>query len=239
MRDIKQQLFLIPGTMCNDLLWSLMLPALTETFDVHYLPPSIGENLDEMLIEIINRLPDEPVNVVGFSLGGYLSSMLAIKYPQRINRLFIIANSSGVLPESEIVQREEAVTFVNKHGYGGMSRRKAASLIDAQHPNADQIIAIIRQMDKDLGKSVFLNQMHATTHRPDLHQDFTQLHIPTTFYYSEQDPLVGKEWINQCTSNNVYFDEIIEQGSGHMLPLEKPQILLKRLKIWLHNSERG
>lgn len=229
----KQKIYMIPGTMCNELMWSFMLPSLTENFDIMYLPSPTGQSLDEMLSQITSVLTDESVNVVGFSLGGYLASMLAIKYPQRVNKLFIIANSSGVLPDSEILQRQEAIKFVNKHGYGGMSRRKAASLIDTAHPNTDKIIAIIRQMDKDLGKNVFLDQMYATTHRPDLHQAFYRLQIPTTFYYSKNDRLVDQVWIDQCAADNPCFDEIIEPGSGHMLPLEQPDKLLSHLTNWL------
>ena len=232
MSQDKKDLYLLPGTMCNALLWSEMLPQLTASFKVSYVPTPFGDNLDVMLDRLLAFLPDEPVDLVGFSLGGYLASLMAIRYPLRVKKIFIIANSSGVLPASEIAQRQEALRFVNQHGYAGMSRRKAASLIDHNHPNTDAIVAIIRQMDKELGKTVFLSQMNATTDRPDQHQDFHQLPIPTTFYYSANDRLVDSGWIDDCVENNGNFEQIIQPGSGHMLPLEQPQSLVEHLVNW-------
>lgn len=53
-------------------------------------------------------LPETPVHLVGYSLGGRLSLALALRHPERVRKLSLISASPGLKSESERFERQQA-----------------------------------------------------------------------------------------------------------------------------------
>lgn len=101
---------LVHGTVFNRTMWGPQREALSDEFRV-IAPdlPGHGDRRDERFrlaagIEtverVVDRLADDPVRLVGLSLGGYVATAYAHRNPERVERLVVAdscANPTGVL----------------------------------------------------------------------------------------------------------------------------------------------
>ena len=97
---------------------------------------------------------------------------------------------------------------------------------------SDRLIDLILEMDSDLGENEFISQYQYTSARTDLSKTISRLPLHSHFYYSDDDRLVNSDWFNKLTSLNPKLSVINTSGSGHMLPLEKPQELADYINSW-------
>lgn len=229
---MKTDVYLLPGTMCNELLWRDLKCLISDEITLNHIELPTAKNIDDITDALLNILPNHKVYLVGFSLGGYIASNFATQYPHRVEKLFIISNTACALNDNELKQRKELVSYLKKHGYSGISRQRAKSLLDESQQD-ERLINKIIEMDKQLGEAAFLSQMMTTTNRVDLCQKLIDSKLSITFYYSEFDSFINKTWMAELAHNNENVKAIVQSGAGHMLPLEQPLLLKVYLEDWI------
>jgi pimeloyl-ACP methyl ester carboxylesterase len=126
--NAKEKIYLIPGLMTDERLWSRIKPFLQNEYELVHVPIPHTEDFDEIIDILFNLFKEEKVNLLGFSLGGYIASYFAITYPNRVNRLFMVAATPGASNEAEIERRKEKFAIIEKEGFAGLSYEKAVSL---------------------------------------------------------------------------------------------------------------
>lgn len=226
------KIHLLPGTMCNALIWQPLRDVLPDAVELVHLDIPNHLSPKDLAAHYLHITGDERLNLAGFSLGGYLAAYFACRFPEHIARLFIIANSPAQLPEQELAQRQTIVRQISQHGYAGLSRARAARMLD-DGSCQKQHIDMMQQMDKELGETTLLSQYQYLSERDDLQSALCQQRFPCHFYYSEKDTLVNTSWLNQLVQQNTQVRLHETTGSGHMLPLEKPKELAMLLQQWL------
>ena len=228
---MKEKIYLIPGLMTDNRLWSRIIPLLENDYELVHTSIPHSEDFDEIIDILFNEFKEEKVNVLGFSLGGYIASYFAITYPNRVNRLFTVAATPGNSTEAEIERRKEKFVAIEKEGFVGLSYEKAKSLLEKQ--NDEESIKIIQDMFMDLGKESFISQLTSTFYRKDLFEDLINLSIPIWFFYSKNDRLLNQEAIKKLLLDNHNMNIISREGTSHNIPLEVPELLRKEKKKWM------
>ncbi|WP_237065760.1 alpha/beta fold hydrolase [Microbulbifer guangxiensis] len=228
----KTPLHMIPGTMCDERLWESLLPELPGVAP-HHIPIPAGDSVAALVEGLLSRLPEQPVNLFGFSLGGYLAAALATAYPQRIRRLFICSNTPCALPEEELNQRRQLLNWVRRHGYGGISDRKIAAMLGPESRERADIARTMRAMDATLGEAALIAQLGGTSERKDLADALASLPLPVTFCYGEHDTLVTRSWLQGLRRRRRDLTVREIPAAGHMLPLERPGALADAMLTWL------
>lgn len=85
------------GTQLRDLAHRLGRPdARTPDLDGHGANPAAAHTLDAF---VDTALTDEPADLVGYSLGGYVALAAAIAHPDRVRRVVTIATKLAWTPE--------------------------------------------------------------------------------------------------------------------------------------------
>lgn len=239
---IRQKIYLIPGTMCNEQLWSSVLPLLTnkvgDVYEFVHVKIPKDKNFAQITAHLNRFFKEDSVLIIGFSLGGYIAAHFAASHPKRVAKALIISNSPCALHSAEEKQRNEIIEFVNHYGYKGMSKARAAQLLDVKNGDEAQIknlIKLIINMDADLGELEFKSQMRSTSKREDLFDKLVCASTRFTFYFSDSDVLVNSSWLDKLeqVSTNCTFKQ--SEGSSHMLPLEKPKELAGYTHDWLNS----
>jgi pimeloyl-ACP methyl ester carboxylesterase len=192
----------------------------------------LKNSFDEIIEELATTLPNEKINILGFSLGGYISTYFASKYPTRVNKLFVVGSAPCSISEDEILKRKNAIEQSKLFGFRGLSTKKIISLLEEKNRDNKELISLIGQMYIDLGQDVFIKQISATLTRVDLFEKLIALDIPITFFYSANDRLVNNSWLDEFkkVSKNSKFIKLF--GNSHMLPLEEPLNLSNEIKRW-------
>lgn len=218
--------------MCDARLWHRLLPQLPGV-DWRHVPIPDGPDVDYLVAALYEALPAEPVNLFGFSLGGYLAAALACRHPARVARLFICSNSPCALPESETRQRRQLLAWLTRGGYQGLSDQKIAQMMSARSLADPAIGQCMKDMDAALGLAVLAQQLRATSERADLLAGVSALRCPVWLGFGEEDGLVNRGWISQLQAAAPAHAVHMVPGAGHMLPLEAPQALAGLVTRWL------
>ena len=233
--SMKAKLYLIPGTMCNARLWSELSAYLHHYELVHMAIPS-GGGTEQLVEQLASALPAQKVALLGFSAGAYLASLLTLHYPEKVEKLMLVSNSPCPLSANELALRQHNLQLINRYGYKGISLKKAEAMIDPSLHSpavAHHLVSIIRQMDTELGEEVLKAQLLGTSERKDLKNELLKIKQPLCFVYSEQDPLINVSWMQDFASHSQAVIHRVA-GSGHMLPLEQPQVLSDYIRQWLN-----
>lgn len=224
--------------MTDERLWSRIKPFLENDYELIHIPIPHTEDFDE-IIDILDKQfsdnSEEKINLLGFSLGGYIASYYAITYPNRVNRLLMVAATPGSSSEAEIERRKEKFTVIEKEGFRGLSYDKAKSLVEKKNKDDSELIKIIQDMFIDLGKERFITQLTSTFYRKDLFADLVNLDLPIWFYYSEDDRLLSPNALDRLLNNEHNMKLISRVGTSHNIPLEEPRILSDVIKDWMES----
>lgn len=230
---MKEKIYLIPGLMTDHRLWSRLTPILQNEYELVHVPIPHSEDFDEIIDILFNFFKEEKVNLLGFSLGGYIASYFSITYPNRVNRLFTVAATPGNSTEAEIERRKEKFVVIEKDGFTGLSYEKAKSLLEEKNQEDIELVKIIQDMFLDLGKETFISQLTSTFYRKDLFEDLVNLDIPIWFFYSENDRLLNQNAIKKLQLNNHNMNIISRVGTSHNIPLEEPELLSFYIRNWM------
>tara|TARA_R110000737_G_scaffold298078_2_gene304923 strand:+ start:993 stop:1685 length:693 start_codon:yes stop_codon:yes gene_type:complete len=224
--------------MCSQALWQPTWQLLREQYHDNYqlialVIPNSG-SMDEVVSALANKIVENDAILVGFSLGGYIASAIALKFENKISQLLIVSNFPKNLPTAEIKQRKRTIDWINLRGYSGIANKRINDLLQ---PNIQQfnpqgyqdIKQTIIAMDRELGVNVLLHQLRVSMHRPNLLPLLRQLTLPITMLIGDADSLVDLVALQQALNNadNIVLKEVA--NTGHMLPLEFPQALASTL----------
>ena len=230
---MKEKIYLVPGLMTDERLWSRIKPYLQEFYDLVHLPIPKSENFDE-IVEILDKeISEERVNILGFSLGGYIASYYAMKYTNKVNRLFVVAVTPSATNKSEELRRREKIELMQKEGFSSLSHEKVLSLIENKNHNDNELISIIQKMYDDLGMDTFISQMNSTFNRVDIFEELCKLQLPIKFFVSLNDRLLNQSALNRLLNENHNMTVITRNGTSHNIPLEEPEHLSSLIKKWM------
>lgn len=229
----KIQLDCIPGTLCDERLWSRLAPALGRGFDLRHVPLHQARTRTQMQSMIASHSAPQ-AHLVGFSLGAYLALEHALAQPRRVQSLTLIANSAQGLLPAEIEARQRIVAMLERNAYTGITRQRLRELLHPSHLDDIAITGLIQQMGLDLGKDVLLAQFITTIARPDLMERLPELDFPVLIVGAEDDKLVNPDDLRAMAARLPQATlHILKENTGHMIPLEAPGPLADAMRAHL------
>lgn len=87
-----------------------------QQFKVDHNPKAVVEFFVESVIAWLDALGIKKFKVAGHSFGGYISTMLAINQPERVEKVFLLSPmaSTKVDPEQDLSKEENLNAFIKK-----------------------------------------------------------------------------------------------------------------------------
>lgn len=232
---MKEKIYFIPGLMTDIRLWKRVLPLLNDYEIIHIQIPQ-STNFDEINKILFEKFRnDEKINLLGFSLGGYIASYFAITYPQKIKKLFMVAATASSTPKEEYEKREEYLKKV-QNGKLKLSYKKALSLVEEKNQNDEDLIQTIINMFDELGKETFISQLTSTLYRKDIFDKLENLDFPIWIFYSKNDRLLNKKALEKINLLKNKLKVISLESTSHLIPLEYPKELAKNIKLWIKDE---
>ena len=227
---MKTKIYMLPGLMTDERLWSRLTPLFDENYELIHVELPLMSKFDDIVDYLYKEIKDEKINLLGFSLGGYTASYFALKYPNRVNKLFILAATASTMPEDELERRRSSLNLMKNLAFNGLTKDKVISLLEVVNQKDEELIVLIQNMYKDLGKDVLTSQLGTSLYRKNLTEGLCSLKIETTFLYSTNDRLLNYDWLDEFKKRDkiAQLNEI--ESISHMLPLERPSTVAKYMK---------
>lgn len=230
---MREKIYFIPGLMTDIRLWSKALPLLKDDFEIIHIPIPSSTDFDE-IVDILNKeLKEDKINILGFSLGGYIASYFTCKYPQRVKRLFTVAATPGTTSKVELERREKKLVDFENSSEFGLELEKAIMLLEEQNQNDLSLAQTMVDMFNDLGRDTFLTQLKSTFNRVDLFDKLKDKTIPMHMLCSSNDRLLDLEALDKLHNQKHNIKLIKRDGTSHNIPLEFPELFASSVKEWI------
>lgn len=173
--------------------------------------------------------------LVGHSMGGTVSLSVALKYPERVQKVTIIGSpvvgSSLSLPLKLAGYRPIAWLLFNMFGAFRATMRVASPYIcrDPRFPD---------MMDRDLSKTTlesFLNSI-ASLRNTDLRPEIHKIKVPVMGMFGDRDNIVDpRQWQPLCAGlPNAHIQRY--KTAGHFIMLDEPETFTQHLKSFLDTN---
>ncbi|WP_392384146.1 alpha/beta fold hydrolase [Marinomonas primoryensis] len=221
--------YCLPGTMCDERLWDYTQQALGESIILKHVYIPMEETIETIVDALAVILPEHPINLLGFSMGGYLACAFAVKYPERVNGLIVVSNTATSLLDSERQQREIALNWVTKQGYGGIPKKKVIIMLGQANKVREELVECIQSMDKRLGGTIFIQQLKSSLVRPNLLPRLEKTAFPLCFAIGSDDALLSNAVLDKMKDSERFNVHVVDE-CGHMLPMEQPTWLAALIK---------
>ncbi|NOX76962.1 MAG: pimeloyl-ACP methyl ester esterase BioH [Gammaproteobacteria bacterium] len=243
-------LLLIHGWGMNGDVWEGLLPALEPHFRVTIVDlPGHGRSVDDfdeftlptLAADIADIAPDH-ASIVGWSLGGQIATQFALDYPQRINKLTLVASSP------RFVRSDDWPNGVAPEVLNGF----AEGLISDFQATLRRFIAIqamgsehAREQQRDLRERVFRHgkpQLRALEgglqllQHTDLRPQLSRLDCDTLLISGEHDALFRLAAAQQTLPLIPHATLNIIKGAGHAPFLSHPDVFLHSLTQFLQQN---
>ena len=215
--------------MCDEDLWTDMIPDLAALGRIHFGNVYEDTSLDGMARRVLALAPERFV-LVGFSMGGFVARVLTLMAPERVAGVAFVASSARGYSDEEIERRKAGFRPGDRPPRAADAPTTALGL----HPDRETdpaLLARLRGMQRRLGREVRARQ--AGIARPDGYAALPGIACPSLVVACRQDrlrTLAEAERMAQCLTNARF--EVIED-CGHMAPLERPRELSRLLADWV------
>lgn len=218
---------LIPGFMLNDSLWNEFADELPRDWNIIKASLLDGDTIPEIAQNIARITPKRSI-VIGFSLGGYIARSLAEQFPEKVDRLILIASSSRPDSQEQRNQKLTAIKLNTKETFRGLSSISIKKTLHPMNSN-NALIKRIQDMGKNLGYDAFVKQSLLSREASDMNK----ILCPTLIILGDQDQIRSKNEVVEMF-NQIKFSSLeVVENTGHMIPIEQPKILVTKILNWM------
>lgn len=228
---MKEKIYLIPGLMTDERLWSRVKPYLDEKYELIHLPIPYSEDFDEINKILDRQINDDKINLLGFSLGGYLATYYAVTFPNKVKRLFLLSSTPSATEQKDIPRREKKLQEAREGNFTSLDENKAVELLEVK--NDKQLVMLVCDMFNELGNEAFASQLALTLKREELFNKLNELKIPTYLYYSLEDRLLNHTSVKALENIEHDFKINYRVGTSHNISLEVPKEFCEEIEKWM------
>ena len=188
--------------------------------------------------QFMDQLGIESAPLVGHSMGGTVSLLVAIQYPQRVRKVVVIGSpivGSSLSLLLKLFGRRLVAYLVYHNLWALKLGFKALSPLYTRDPRWSEM------MDRDISQTTlesFLLSI-ASLRQTDLRPQLSQIKIPVMGMYGNKDIVVSpKQW--EPLQEGIPHCQIERfSGAGHFIMLDEPQKFIDVLRDFLDNQGAG
>lgn len=230
---------LLPPLNCTANAWMNQIREYSKTYRVmvpHY--PGYGrsefsfehsrfDQIANNIIEIISLLSvDRPINLMGWSLGGFVAQKIARKKPEMVKSLVLVNTSSKLDYDDSLENINRLAQLLMNDFMSGLPHLKAAEKVE--------LLDDIRATYSNEIWVHYFNQVLLFDHA----KAVAEIKVPTLLIAGEKDqmtPVAHLKEIHQKISNSVYFEL---ETAGHYTPLCQPDRFNKLVTGFLNGKNK-
>lgn len=191
---------------------------------------------------ILKTLGVEKANLVGISMGGFVTLEIALRHPEIVERLVLVATSAGgkkaVKPKPAFVGKLLLDSIVHRKDAGkrakAIYRRLTASVYNENNPAEMDFIAEAAR-HKPQSKEAYERQLRACQQH-DARGRLSEIRVPTLVIHGENDPLVPSANGRFLAQNIMYARLIVYPNTGHIPILERADEFNRDVLAFLEND---
>lgn len=229
----KPNLLLVPGLLCNEILWDEQVGLLAEVANVTIADATRSNSLAGMAEDAIGLMPDGPFLLAGLSLGGYIALQIVHRWPERVTRLALLDTQARQDPPDVRERRFQLIEQAKLGKFRGVTDRLMPLLVDESRLDDDALTGRIREMAEQVGAEAFFRQQEAILARPDMMAHLPEIACPTLVICGRSDQITPLDRSEEMAALIPHAELAVLEGCGHMATMEKPAETNALLLDWI------
>ena len=178
------------------------------------------ERLADDAAAVIRSLTDDPVDVVGLSMGGYVAFALWARHPQLVRSLVLSNTRAGADGHQARAGRDMAVATVLDKGRAAIADAMLPKLLA---PDADAMVrARVRTMIEGTPVETIVADLRGLKDRADRVAMLGSITVPTLCVVGELDPITPVAEADVMANGIAGALRVVVPGAAHMTPMEQP-----------------
>jgi pimeloyl-ACP methyl ester carboxylesterase len=223
---------LIPGLNFTARTYAAQLPTLWQFGPVQIADHRRGNSMAAIAKSILDAAPPR-FALAGFSMGGYISLEILRQAKERVIKLALIDTASAADRPEQTERRHKNIALTRE---GKIAEREEAlwpMLVHESRLNDEAIKSIVKEMNRETGSEVYINQQTAIMNRPDSRPMLKELKMDTLIVVGDSDQLTPPAAAKEM--HELVADSLLDiiPNCGHCAPLERPDRVTKLLVEWL------
>ena len=229
---MKPTLILVPGLLCDALVWKHQLAAFGATHALLVPELSNATSLGAMAQQVLDAAPAR-FAIAGHSLGGRIALEVARRAPERLTHLGLLDTGVGPVGPAEEAARMELVRLAETAGLAAVAKAWLPPMLHPQRRTDPAFVAPLAAMIAGRAVAGFRRQQEALLSRPDARPVLAMLRCPTLVLTGREDewsPPAQHEAIAAAVPGSTL---VIVPAAGHFAPLEQPAAVNAAMRDWL------
>lgn len=239
MPDNKRiPLLMIPGTLCDDLLFEHQVSGLKNLTDCRVVSNSSSDNLREVASHILN---DNKGNIalMGISYGGIIAFEILRQAPERVKRLILMDTTYKTPSQATKAIQERFIGMSYLGNFESITRDfLKESMLHPKQLNNIELKKKVAQMAYNVGAEAFFRQVKAQLGRPDSTPDLPNISCPTLVIAGKQDKVCPPEIHKKMTELIPNAQLSIIEECGHLSTMEQPETVNQVIIKWWKSIDK-
>jgi len=228
----KTPLLLLPGLLCDEMLWSHQIETLADLADITVADLTRDDTIEAMAARTLEEAP-ETFALAGLSMGGYVAQEILRQAPERVTRLALVDTSALADSDEQRARRTGFIGQTLEGKFKGVTSRLLPMLIHKDRLDDADLTGKIMAMAEHVGKDAFIRQQHTIMSRKDGFDVLSRVKCPVVVICGRQDILTPVEQHIAMVDANTDAALIVIEDCGHLAPLEQPHAVSAALRYWL------
>ena len=227
-----EPLVLLPGLLCDQLLFAPQLPALASLRQVLIPDLTQDDSIEGMARRVLDTAPDR-FALAGLSMGGYVALEIMRLAPGRVSRLALLDTRARSDTPEETARRQGLLELSAKGEFRGVTPRLLPLLIHPDRLADDALTGVVMAMAEAVGREGFFRQQQALIAREDRRDLLGTIAVPTLVLCGREDALTPLAMHLELAAAIREATLVVIPNCGHLAPLERPQPVTRQLLGWL------
>jgi len=229
----RTSLVLVPGLLCDALLWQDQIQGLAEVADCMVAEHTRADTMAGLASGILAAAPFERFALAGLSMGGYVSLEIMRQAPERVTRLALLDTSARPDTPEQTERRRAFIDLAERGRFMSVTDALLPLLINRSRTADAALVATIRSMARNIGRHAFARQQHAIIGRPDSRPLLRSIACPTLVLCGKQDQLTPLDRHEEIAAAIAAASLVVVEDCGHLSTLEQPEEVNRAMRDWL------
>lgn len=232
-RGAKPGLVLIPGLLCDALLWEAQIKALAGQAACWVADHTGSDTMAGVAADVLREAPFERFALAGLSMGGYVALEIVRRAAQRVDRLALLDTSARPDTPEQLEKRKGLIDLARRGRFIGVTQALLPLLLHGTRLGDRKLVDTVKEMARNTGKEAFIKQEHAIMSRADSVPLLPTIGCPTLVLCGRQDALTPLKRHEEMAGAIPGASLYIVDDCGHLSTLEQPAAVSGAFKRWL------